>query len=177
VFHHHYYDAIAQVKCSLSRSDGDSNRFLTSWWFIPHTNYTHRSNELQITNDTILVNTAGQTGAALPRDCPTTRSLLTHPWTHSSRPRHTPFSSSPRTHVDPGPNSATSFVVKRYFIRPAKCEACVQHDKKDEQRSVLNRHRWKLQAPQNPIWLPTTCSARSPFIHPYFVIFRISSIP
>ena len=37
VFHKHYYDDKAQVKCSLSRSDGDSNRFLTSWWFYsPH---------------------------------------------------------------------------------------------------------------------------------------------
>ena len=55
-----------------------------------------------------------------------------------------------------GPNSATSFTVERYFIRPAKCEACVQHDKRDEQRSVLNRHRQKLTAPQNPVWLPPT---------------------
>jgi len=37
VFHKHYYDDGAQVKCSLSRSDGDSNRFLTSWWvYSPH---------------------------------------------------------------------------------------------------------------------------------------------
>ena len=37
VFHKHYYDDEAQVKCSLSRSDGDSNRFLTSWRvYSPH---------------------------------------------------------------------------------------------------------------------------------------------
>jgi hypothetical protein len=53
VFHKHYYDDVAQVKCSLSRSDGDSNRFLTSWWFILHTNHTHRSSELQVTERTI----------------------------------------------------------------------------------------------------------------------------
>jgi hypothetical protein len=151
MFHHHYYDVIARVKCSLSRSNGNSNWFLTSWWFIPHTNHTHRSNELQITNDTIPVNTAGRTGAALPRDRPTARSRLTRPWTHSSHPRHTPFSTSPRTRVDPGLNSATSFVVERYFIRLAKCEAYIQNDKRDEQRSVLNRHRQNLQAPQNPV--------------------------
>jgi hypothetical protein len=29
-----HYDEIAQVKCSLSRSDGDSNRLLTSWWVL-----------------------------------------------------------------------------------------------------------------------------------------------
>jgi hypothetical protein len=39
--HCSYYDEIAQVKCSLSRSDGDSNRLLTSWWGIPNTNHTH----------------------------------------------------------------------------------------------------------------------------------------
>ena len=42
VFHKHYYDNGAQVKCSLSRSDDDLNRFLTSCWFIPHTNDTHQ---------------------------------------------------------------------------------------------------------------------------------------
>ena len=49
VFHSPYYEDEAQVKCSLSRSDGDSNRFLTSWRVIPHTNHTHWSSELQIT--------------------------------------------------------------------------------------------------------------------------------
>ena len=41
VFHQYYYDEVTQVKCSLSRSDSDSNRFLTSWWFIPYTNLTY----------------------------------------------------------------------------------------------------------------------------------------
>jgi hypothetical protein len=76
------------------------------------------------------------------------------PWAHSSRPRHTPFSTSTRTHVDPGPNNATSFAVERYFIRPAKCEACIQHDKRDEQRSVLNRHRRNNYSPK-PYKTPT----------------------
>ena len=40
VFHSPYYEGEAHVKCSLSRSDGDSNRFLTSWRVIPHTNHT-----------------------------------------------------------------------------------------------------------------------------------------
>jgi len=48
VFHSPYYEDEAHVKCSLSRSDGDSNRFLTSWRVIPHTNHTHWSSELQI---------------------------------------------------------------------------------------------------------------------------------
>jgi len=49
VFHGPYYKDEAHVKCSLSRSDGDLNRFLTSWRVIPHTNHTHWSSELQIT--------------------------------------------------------------------------------------------------------------------------------
>jgi hypothetical protein len=177
VFHHHYYDAIARVKCSLSRSDGDSNRFLTSWWFIPHTNHTHRLSELQVTNDTISVSAAGQIMDRQyqgPLDCQ--ESGLVCPWAHSSRPCRTPFSTNMRTRVNPDPNGATGFTVERYFIRPAKCEACVQHDKRDEQWLVFNRHRQKLQAPQNPIWLPTTYSARSLFIHQHLVIFMIASI-
>jgi hypothetical protein len=98
-----------------------------------------------------------------PPDCQ--ESGLVCPWAHSSRPCHTPISTNMCTHVDPSLNSAISFTVERYFIRPAKCEACVQYDKRDEQRSILNWHRRKLQAPQNPVWLPTTCSTRSPFIH------------
>jgi hypothetical protein len=76
VFHHHYYNVVSRVKCSLSRSDGDSNRFLTSWWFIPHTNHTHPLKWAQITNDTIQVNVAGETRAAVPRDHPTARTHL-----------------------------------------------------------------------------------------------------
>ena len=92
------------------------------------------------------------------------------PWAHSSRPRHTPFSTSLPIRVYPGSKSVTSFAVERYFIRPAKCDACVQHDKRDEQRSVLNRHRRKLTAPQNPVWLPPTFSVRSPIIHHTWLI-------
>jgi len=49
VFHSPYYEDEAHVKCSMSRSDGVLNRFLTSWRGIPHTNHTHWSSELQIT--------------------------------------------------------------------------------------------------------------------------------
>ena len=49
VFHSPYYEDEAHVKCSLSRSDGDSNRFLTRWRVIPHTNHTHWSSDPQIT--------------------------------------------------------------------------------------------------------------------------------
>jgi hypothetical protein len=50
---------------------------------------------------------------------------LDAPWAHSSRPRRTPFHTSLPIQVYPSLNSATSFAVERYFIRPAKCEACV----------------------------------------------------
>ena len=37
VFHSPYYEDEAHVKCSLSRSGGDSNQFLTSWLvYSPH---------------------------------------------------------------------------------------------------------------------------------------------
>ena len=37
VFHRPYYEDRAHVKCSLSRSDGYTNRFLTSWRvYFPH---------------------------------------------------------------------------------------------------------------------------------------------
>jgi hypothetical protein len=70
------------------------------------------------------------------------------PWAHSSHPRYTPFNTSLPTRVYPGSKSVTSFTVERYFIRPAKCEACVKHDKRDEQRSVLNRHRRNHYSPK-----------------------------
>jgi hypothetical protein len=70
------------------------------------------------------------------------------PWAHSSRPCHTPFSTSLPIQIYPGSNSVTSFVVERYFIQLAKCETCVQHDKRDEQRSVLNRQRRNHYSPK-----------------------------
>jgi hypothetical protein len=70
------------------------------------------------------------------------------PWAHSSRPRYTPFSTCLPTRVYPGSKSVTSFAVERYFIQLAKCEACVQHDKRDDQRSVLNRHRRNHYSPK-----------------------------
>ena len=100
-----------------------------------------------------------------PPDCQ--ESGHTCPWAHSSRPCHTPISTNTRTRVDPGPNSATSFAVERYFIRPAECEACVQHDKRDEQRLVLNRHRRKLTTPQNLVWLPPTIPSGLQFFITY----------
>jgi hypothetical protein len=96
------------------------------------------------------------------------------PWAHSSCPRPIPISTSTRTRVGPGPNHITSFAVERYFIRPAKCEACVQHDKRDEQRLVLNRHRRKTNRTPEPCLVGSNFSARSPIIHQHMVNSRIS---
>jgi hypothetical protein len=163
VFHHHYYDVITRVKCSLSRSDGDSNRFLTSWWFIPHTNHTHRSSELQITNDTIPVNVTGQTGALIPRDHPTARNQTLPALGLTLR---APVISLQHQYAHPCTsrselNNVTSFAVEKYFIRPAKCEACVQHDKRDKQRSILNRYRWKTTSTPEHCLVVSDYSARS----------------
>ena len=106
-----------------------------------------------------------------PPDCQDT------PWAHSSRPRHAPFITSLPIQVYLSSNSVTSFTVERYFIRPAKCEACVQHDKRDEQRSVLNRRRWKTNCTPEP------CLAASNFFRPvsnyssHMVTSRISFFP
>jgi hypothetical protein len=99
------------------------------------------------------------------------------PWAHSSRPRLSPFGTSLLARVYPRLNSVTSFAVERYFIRPAKCEACVQHEKRDEQRSVLNRHRRKTNSTLEPCLVASNFSIRSLVIHQHMVIFRISFIP
>jgi hypothetical protein len=99
------------------------------------------------------------------------------PWAYSSRPRLTPFGTSLSIRVYPSPKSVTSFAVERYFIRPAKCEACVQHDKRDEQRSVLNRHRRKTNRTPEPCLVASNFSVRSPIIHQHMVNSRISCFP
>jgi hypothetical protein len=141
MFHHHYYDVVTRVKCLLSRSDGDLNQFLTSWWFIPHTNHTHllkwaTSHQWHFPGRHRGITIMDRTTQGLSDS-------QNAPWAHSSRPRHIPFSTSLPIRVYPDPNSVTSFTVERYVIRPAKYEACVQHDKRDEQQSVLNQYRRK----------------------------------
>jgi hypothetical protein len=146
VFYHYYYDVVARVKCSLSRSDGDSNRFLTSWWFIPHTNHTHLL-KWATGHQWHFPSSHGIT--VMDRTTQGPLDSQDAPWAHSSRPRHTPFSTSLPIRVYPGLNSVTSFAVKRYFIQPAKCEACVQYDKREEQWLVLNRHRKNHCSPKS----------------------------
>jgi hypothetical protein len=174
VFHHYYYDAVTRVKYWLFKSDDDSNRFLTSWWFISHTNHTHplkwaTNHQWHYPGKCHRTNWSRSTqGPPDSQDAP---------WAHSSRPYHTPCTTNTRTRVDPGPNNATSFAVERYFIRPAKYEACVQHDKRDKQRSVFNRHRRKTNSTLEPCLVASNFFVRSSVIHQHIVIFRISSIP
>jgi hypothetical protein len=80
-----------------------------------------------------------------------------------------PFSTSLPIRVYLGPKCATSFMVERYVIQPTKCETCVQHDKRDEQRSVLNRHRWKTNSTPEPCLVASNFSIWSPIIYQHMV--------
>jgi hypothetical protein len=172
MFHHHYYDTVTRVKCSLSKSDGDSNRFLTSWWFIPHTNHTH---PLKWATGHQWHFPGGRRGITImDRTTQGPPDSQDAPWAHSSHPYHTPFSTSLPIRVYPSPNSVTSFAIKRYFIPPAKCEACVQHDKRDEQRSVLNWHRRETNSTPETCLVASNFSIRSLIIHQHMVISSIS---
>jgi hypothetical protein len=99
------------------------------------------------------------------------------PWAHSSRPCHTPFSTSLLIRVYPDSNSITSFAVEMYFIRLAKYEACIQHDRTNKQRSVLNRHRQKTNSTPEPYLVASNFSVWSPIIHQHMVNSRISFFP
>jgi hypothetical protein len=94
VFHNHYYDDIAQVKCSLSRSNGDLNRFLTSWWFLLHTNHTHRSNELQVTERIILIKSWVRQASPYLGATRLPRIRYNCPWPHYCAPMVTATSSN-----------------------------------------------------------------------------------
>jgi hypothetical protein len=68
------YDEIAQVKCSLSRSDGDSNRVLASWRGIPNTNHIHSTSCDTITTiripEAARLHIADSIGATISKDQP-----------------------------------------------------------------------------------------------------------
>jgi hypothetical protein len=119
-------------------------------------------------------NIAGQIGTAIPRGrltawnqaLPVIGLTLRGSVIPPSAPIHTPNRSIPVQIV------SLALRSKR-LIRPAKCEARVQHDKGDEQRSVLNRHRRKLQAHKKSC-CPTFCPV-SIYLST-LVIFMIASI-
>ena len=132
MFHKHYYEDGAQVKCSLSRSDGDSNRFLTSWRFYsPHKPHSPAKVSYRSPYDTVQDQFAGSTGTARTRG----------PF---RRPRYPRYAKVARRALvvllnhhqysayigpNPGPDSVQASRSER-LILPAKCGACVQHDKR-----------------------------------------------
>ena len=149
VFHRPYYQDRAHVKCSLSRSDGDSNRFLTSWrLYSPHKPHSlikratgHRV-ALSRTNSRV------RQAPPVPEDRSGDRGIQGIP-----RLRAAPSSfSSTITNTAhggsiPGPDSAQASRSER-LILPAKCGACVQHDKRAvNDRSLIDTGRGTMVNP------------------------------
>jgi hypothetical protein len=117
VFHKHYHDDVAQVKCSLCRSDGDSNRFLSSWWNIPHTNHTHSLKWATGHHWHYSGKVTGSTGTTVPRGCPTARNQA-HPALKLTLrapivPLQIQYGALSRS--IPGPNRVTSFAVRTTY--------------------------------------------------------------
>jgi len=132
VFHKHYYDDGAQVKCSLSRSDGDSNQFLTSWRvYSPHKPHSPAKVSYRSPYYTIQDQFTGSTG--------TTRTQ--GPFRRPRYPRYTKVACralivllnhhqySAYIGPIPGPDSVQASRSERLILL-AKCGACVQHDKR-----------------------------------------------
>jgi hypothetical protein len=157
VFHKHYYDEVAQVKCSLSRSDDDSNRLLTSWWFILHTSHTHPLRRATGHRINFLGKRLGfdryrrtqgppDYSLALP-SCPCVHSLLSQ------------YSALRST---PGLNSFPASRSER-LILPVKHGACIQHDLRDnndwsltdtDEITIVQNHARLYQSPfLNNSWL------------------------
>jgi hypothetical protein len=154
MFHHNYYDAVTRVKCSLSRSDGDSNRFLTSWWFSPHTNHTYRSSELQVTKDTFQVNGAEeQSWTALPRDRPTARANLGLTLRVPVQPPSSPDYQSEFTPVWKVSLASRS---KGTLFGQLNVRHAFNMTRRTSNDWSLTGTDGKLLAPQNPVWLPPT---------------------
>jgi hypothetical protein len=131
VFHKHYYDEVAQVKCSLFRSDGDSNRFLISWWFLPHINHTHPLKWVIGHQINYSGQVAGSTGTTVPRG------RLTASWPYHRAHVATRYQRQYSVlWLTPGPNS---FLASRseWLILPVKHGACVQHDSRDDNDQSL----------------------------------------
>ena len=144
MFHSSYYENRAHVKCTLSRCDGDSNRFLTSWrvYFPTQTTLTDQVSYRSL-YCTIQDQFAGSTGTARTRG----------PFRRPRYPRYTKVARralivllnhhqySAYIGPIPGPDSAQASRSKR-LILPAKCGACVQHDKRAiNDRSLIDTGR------------------------------------
>jgi len=144
VFHSPYYEDEAQVKCPLSRSDDDSNRFLTSWRvYSPHKSHSlikwaigHRIG-LSRTNSRV------RHAPPVPEDHSGTK--LYPRYTQVARRalvvllNHHQYSA----YIGPilGSDSAQASRSEQ-LILPAKCGACVQHDKRAvNDRSLIDTGR------------------------------------
>jgi len=144
VFHSIYYEDRAHVKCSLSRSDGDSNWFLTSWRvYSPHKPHSLIKVSYRSLYCTIQDQFAGSTGTTRTRG----------PFWRPRYPRYTKVAwcalvvllnhhqYSAYIGPIPGPDSAQASWSER-LILPAKCGACVQHDKRVvNDRSLIDTGR------------------------------------
>jgi len=132
VFHSPYYEDRAHVKCSLSRSDGYSNRFLTSWRvYSPHKPHSLIKWATDHHVAPIQEQFAGLTGTARTQG----------PFRRPRYPRYTKVVHRTlivllnhhqySAYIGPisGPDSAQASRSERLFL-PAKCGACVQHDKR-----------------------------------------------
>ena len=149
VFHSPYYEDRAHVKCSLSRSDGDSNRFLTSWrvysphkphslikWATDHRVALSRTNSRVRQAPPVPEDRSGDRGIqGIPR-------LRAAPSSFSSTITNTAHGGS-----IPGPDSVQASRSER-LILPAKCGACVQHDKRAvNDRSLIDTGRGTMVNP------------------------------
>ena len=142
MFHSPYYEDEAHVKCSLSRNDGDSNRFLTSWRvYSPHKPHSlikwATDHRITLSRTKLRV----QQAPPVPEDRSGDRGIQGIP-----RMRAMPSSFSTITNTahggsTPGPDSVQASWSKR-LILPAKCGACVQHDKRAvNDRSLIDTGR------------------------------------
>jgi len=132
VFHKYYYDDGAQVKCSLSQSNRDSNRFLTSWRvYSPHKPHSPAKVSYRSPYCTIQDQFAGLTGTARTRG----------PFWRPRYPSYTKVARralvvllnhhqySTYIRLIPSPNSVQALWLEQ-IILPAKCGTCVQYDKR-----------------------------------------------
>ena len=148
VFHKHYYEDGAQVKCSLSRSDDDSNRFLTSWrvysphkphslikWATDHRVALSRTNSRVRQAPPVPEDRSGDRGIqVIPRLLALVVLLNHHQYSAYIGPT-------------PSPDSGQASRSER-LILPAKCGACVQHDKRAvNDRSLIDTGRGTIVNP------------------------------
>jgi len=149
VFHSPYYEDEAHVKCLLSRSDGDSNRFLTSWRVIP-------------TQTTLTDQVSYRSPCCTIQDQFAGSTVTARTWGPFRRPRYPRYTNVARralivllnhhqynAYIGPIPSpDSTQASRSERLILPAKCGACVQHDKRAiNDRSLIDTGRGTMVNP------------------------------